>query len=98
MFQDGSKWKNFKLDQSQMDCFRRDGFLLNVPVLTEEQCDRILEDYRYFMVTFRNINSSQCLPILSFVYFFNMYVKFESNDGYFFVVSKLLLFHRYLSI
>ncbi|XP_064595452.1 phytanoyl-CoA dioxygenase domain-containing protein 1 homolog [Liolophura sinensis] len=42
-------WARFRLSDSQIDQFTRDGFLLNVPVLTEEECDRILEDYTYFL-------------------------------------------------
>lgn len=43
------EWNKFKLSQDQIDTFWKDGFLLNVPVLTPQQCDMILEDYRYFL-------------------------------------------------
>ncbi|XP_064623781.1 phytanoyl-CoA dioxygenase domain-containing protein 1-like [Lineus longissimus] len=46
---DCSEWSKFKLSQEQIDTFWRDGFLLHVPVLSHEDCDRILEDYRYFL-------------------------------------------------
>ncbi|XP_013411699.1 phytanoyl-CoA dioxygenase, peroxisomal [Lingula anatina] len=46
---DKNEWNKFKWSQDQVDQFRRDGFLLHVPLLTEEQCDKILEDFKYFM-------------------------------------------------
>ncbi|XP_045209550.2 phytanoyl-CoA dioxygenase domain-containing protein 1-like isoform X1 [Mercenaria mercenaria] len=42
-------WSRFKFSQDQVDKFWKDGFLLNVPVLTHKQCDLLLEDYKYFL-------------------------------------------------
>ncbi|XP_050415070.2 phytanoyl-CoA dioxygenase domain-containing protein 1 [Patella vulgata] len=46
---DKSEWSKFKLTNEQIEEFWRDGFLLNIPVLTEEQCDKVLQDYIYFL-------------------------------------------------
>lgn len=43
------EWNSFRLTSEQIDQFSRDGFLLNIPVLSEEQCDKLLDDYRFFM-------------------------------------------------
>ncbi|KAL4229182.1 hypothetical protein ACF0H5_012220 [Mactra antiquata] len=42
-------WGQYKLRQEQIDQFWKDGYLLNIPVLTYEQCDKILQDYKYFL-------------------------------------------------
>ena len=52
-FQDKSSIERFKLTNEQIEQFWRDGYLLHVPVLTPEQCDKILEDYKYFLVSNR---------------------------------------------
>ncbi|KAH3691445.1 ectoine dioxygenase-like [Dreissena polymorpha] len=46
---DVDEWQSFMLSLSQIEQFQRDGFLLNVPVLTPDQCDKILADYKYFL-------------------------------------------------
>lgn len=48
-YSEGAEWAKFKLSGEQVEKFWTDGFLLNVPVLTTEQCDRILDDYKYLM-------------------------------------------------
>ncbi|CAH1797396.1 unnamed protein product [Owenia fusiformis] len=47
--QSKDEWERLKLTDEQVNTFHEQGFLLNVPVLTEEQCDKILDDYKYFM-------------------------------------------------
>lgn len=42
-------WKKYLLSEEKVEQFWKDGFLLNVPLLSPEQCDRILEDYKIFM-------------------------------------------------
>ncbi|WAR04297.1 hypothetical protein MAR_019666 [Mya arenaria] len=44
-----SDWVPMKLSEAQIDQFWRDGFLLNIPVLSHEQCDKVLDDYKYFL-------------------------------------------------
>ncbi|XP_067666222.1 probable alpha-ketoglutarate-dependent hypophosphite dioxygenase isoform X1 [Haliotis asinina] len=44
-----SDWSKFRLTDDQIAQFNRDGYLLNVPILSPEQCDRILDDYKYFI-------------------------------------------------
>ncbi|ESO93738.1 hypothetical protein LOTGIDRAFT_203077 [Lottia gigantea] len=46
---DKSEWNKFKLSEKEIEEFWRDGYLLNKQVLTEKQCDQILEDYRTFL-------------------------------------------------
>lgn len=41
--------EGFKLTNEKIEQFWKDGFLLNIPVLTHEQCDKILEDYKFFL-------------------------------------------------
>ncbi|XP_072049050.1 phytanoyl-CoA dioxygenase domain-containing protein 1 homolog [Amphiura filiformis] len=41
-----SEWGKFKLSEEQVAQFWRDGFITNVPVLSEQQCDKILQDYQ----------------------------------------------------
>ncbi|KAK3106886.1 hypothetical protein FSP39_002090 [Pinctada imbricata] len=42
------EWRSHMLSEEQIDQFWRDGYLLNVPLLSPADCDRILEDYKYF--------------------------------------------------
>jgi hypothetical protein len=54
-FQDKADWAKFEFSQEQVDTFWRDGFVKNIRVLTEYQCDRILNDYTYFTVSTRTL-------------------------------------------
>ncbi|XP_033758538.1 probable alpha-ketoglutarate-dependent hypophosphite dioxygenase [Pecten maximus] len=45
---DKSEWSKFQFSNDQVKQFWEDGFLLNVPLLSEEDCDMILKDYNYF--------------------------------------------------
>jgi hypothetical protein len=47
--QTAEEWCKFRLSQKQIDKYWEQGYLANLPVLTEEECDRILEDYQLFM-------------------------------------------------
>ncbi|CAL1543238.1 unnamed protein product [Lymnaea stagnalis] len=46
---DKREWGEYRLTQEDIATFQRDGFINHVKVLSEEQCDRILHDYRLFM-------------------------------------------------
>ncbi|KAL3885172.1 hypothetical protein ACJMK2_025267 [Sinanodonta woodiana] len=46
---DGKDWAKFKLTDEQIEQYWKDGYLLNIPVLTHEQCDRINEDVKRLM-------------------------------------------------
>ncbi|KAK7106231.1 phytanoyl-CoA dioxygenase domain-containing protein 1 homolog [Littorina saxatilis] len=46
---DAAAWKSYEWPEERVQQFNKDGFVSNVPVLTEEQCDRLLNDYRFFM-------------------------------------------------
>ena len=45
-------WNKFSLTDEQVDQYWEHGYLTNVPVLSNEQCDMILEDYKHFLVSF----------------------------------------------
>ncbi|KAL3885171.1 hypothetical protein ACJMK2_025266 [Sinanodonta woodiana] len=45
----GKDWAKFKLTDEQIEQYWKDGYLLNIPVLTHEQCDRINEDVKRLM-------------------------------------------------
>lgn len=47
--QDKSEWSKYLLTDDQVRQFWKDGFLLNIPLLTPDQCQKIKEDYKYFM-------------------------------------------------
>ena len=44
------EWKVHKLSSEKVAEYWERGFLTNVKVLTEEQCDQILQDYQHFLV------------------------------------------------
>lgn len=46
---DPASWSPHFLTPQQLTDYERDGFLNHVKVLTDDQCDRILHDYRWFM-------------------------------------------------
>nr|KAG5703604.1 hypothetical protein BaRGS_000989 [Batillaria attramentaria] len=46
---DPQKWSSFAWPQERLDQFHKDGFVSNVRVLSEDQCDSLLQDYRYFL-------------------------------------------------
>ena len=43
-------WSKFKLSPEQVEQYWSDGYLSNIPVLTDDQCDKLLEDYKTFLV------------------------------------------------
>ena len=43
-------WTVRKLSSGQIEKFWKDGFLANIPVLSEQQCDLVLSEYNYYMV------------------------------------------------
>ena len=43
-------WSGLRLSQEQVDQFWRDGYLSNIPVLSEKQCELLLSDYKTFLV------------------------------------------------
>ena len=51
-----SDWCRFKLSPEQVDRFWQEGYLTNIPVLSEEQCDKILLDYQRLIVS-RTVSS-----------------------------------------
>ncbi len=48
---DPGEWEKFKLTPEQVEKYWTDGYLSNIPVLSEEQCDKLLEDYKTFLVS-----------------------------------------------
>jgi hypothetical protein len=42
-------WKKYKLTPQQVEQFHRDGFIKNIPVLTEKQCDILLKELERLM-------------------------------------------------
>nr|XP_002131620.1 uncharacterized protein LOC100185721 isoform X2 [Ciona intestinalis] len=42
-------WRKFKLAQTQIDQYFRNGFLAPIKVLNDEECDLLLEDYKKFI-------------------------------------------------
>ncbi|XP_065179341.1 uncharacterized protein LOC135809835 [Sycon ciliatum] len=44
-----SEWQQFRLSPSDVQRYHRDGYISNVRVLSEEQCDRLLDDYSLFL-------------------------------------------------
>ena len=44
------EWDKFKLTPEQVEQFWRDGYLSNIQVLSEQQCHKLLEDYKTFLV------------------------------------------------
>ncbi len=47
---DSGVFSRYQLSVEQVDRFWRDGYLSNVRVLSEEQCEKILTEYEPFMV------------------------------------------------
>lgn len=43
------EWQGYKLSQEKVDRFWKDGVLLNEQILTSEECDKILEEYKYLL-------------------------------------------------
>ena len=50
-------WGKFELTPEQMEQYWRDGYLSNIQVLSEEQCERLLQDYRTFLVRSNHIGA-----------------------------------------
>ncbi|XP_065884452.1 uncharacterized protein [Dysidea avara] len=47
--QTGKEWHKYKLTQEQVDSYWTNGYLPNIRVLSEDQCDKLLEDYKVFL-------------------------------------------------
>ena len=45
------EWRQCQLSNEQVEEFWERGFLTNVRVLTEEQCEQIIQDYQQFLVS-----------------------------------------------
>ena len=45
-----SEWRKYELSPAQVEQFWEEGYLSRIPVLTEEQCDKLLQDYALFLV------------------------------------------------
>lgn len=45
------EWNQFQLTPEQVEQYWRNGYISNIPVLTSEQCDKLLEDYKKFLVS-----------------------------------------------
>ena len=50
MFKDNGGWNRFMWTEDKIKEFWTEGVVMNVPLLTEEQCDRIRNDYKFFTV------------------------------------------------
>ena len=48
------EWQQFELPPEKVEEFWEKGFLTNVRVLTEEQCEQIIQDYQHFLVRGRH--------------------------------------------
>jgi hypothetical protein len=46
---DKSDWNEYRLSTEQVAQYWRDGYLANIPILTDEQCDLILKEYDYYL-------------------------------------------------
>ena len=51
MLQDGKDWQQYRLTVEQIDQYWNNGYLPNIKVLSEEQCDKLLADYKLFLVS-----------------------------------------------
>ena len=49
--QDDKDWQQYRLTEEQLEQYWADGYLPNIKVLSEEQCDILLEDYKLFLVS-----------------------------------------------
>ena len=53
------EWKAHELSSEKVAEYWERGFLTNVKVLTEEQCDQILQDYQHFLVSVDDVSGLQ---------------------------------------
>ena len=51
--QTASDWQTFRLSDEQVRQYHKDGYISNVKILSDEQCDRLLADYSLFLVSIR---------------------------------------------
>lgn len=51
MIQVGKDWQQYRLTEEQIDQYWANGYLPNIKVLSEEQCDKLLADYKLFLVS-----------------------------------------------
>ncbi|CAF0740660.1 unnamed protein product [Didymodactylos carnosus] len=56
---DPSSYTQYQLDAEQIQFYKENGYLINIKVLSEEQCDRILEDYKKFLLWDQNDITTQ---------------------------------------
>ncbi|KAK3586616.1 hypothetical protein CHS0354_029495 [Potamilus streckersoni] len=73
----GKDWAKFTLNPEKVEQYWKDGYLLNIPVLTHDQCDRIIEDYKYFMASKTQRGGSEKHPGMEMLY---EYHSNQSND------------------
>ncbi|XP_033641642.1 phytanoyl-CoA dioxygenase, peroxisomal-like [Asterias rubens] len=66
---DPEGWRQFRLTQDQVDRFWQDGYLTNIQVLSNQQCDKILLDYQ------RLVNEADSFPGIDMMY------EFHSNQS-----------------
>lgn len=45
-----TEWNSFRLSTEQVEFYKENGFLTGVRVLTNEQCDRLIEEYNRFLL------------------------------------------------
>lgn len=65
LFQTCEEWHKFKLTQEQIDSYWTNGYLPNIRVLSEEQCDKLLDDYKMFLVSGTYVTGIACLQFLN---------------------------------
>ncbi len=65
-------WSKYALSSEQVDKFWRDGYLSNIPVLTEDQCDLLLAEYAPFLASWRvsHLHSMALELLLYFILFY----------------------------
>ena len=51
VIQDSKDWQQYRLTEEQIDQYWTNGYLPNIKVLSEEQCDKLLTDYKLFLVS-----------------------------------------------
>ena len=50
-FQKPADWLQYELSSEQVEQFWRDGYLSNIRVLSDDQCDKLLKEYSVFLVS-----------------------------------------------
>ena len=44
------EWEQFKLTPEQVEQYWTNGYLSNIPVLSDDQCKKLLDEYKVFLV------------------------------------------------